>query len=72
MSSFKISARENGPYLIPATASYMDEEGNKQAAPGKSLALCRCGRSGSSPFCDGSHKQADFKAPATELDCELT
>jgi len=72
MSSFKISARENGPYLIPATASYLDDKGNIQAAPGKSLALCRCGQSSNSPFCDGSHKQADFQAPATELDCQLS
>ena len=28
--------------------------------------LCRCGQSKNKPFCDGSHKNADFEVPGTE------
>ncbi|MFM1903376.1 MAG: hypothetical protein RLZZ440_1276 [Planctomycetota bacterium] len=72
-----IRCRENGPYVIElpeepaaagATASpgirVIDHEGAEFPLPtGKrAVALCRCGRSASRPFCDGSHKEAGFSA----------
>ncbi|MEM2856341.1 MAG: CDGSH iron-sulfur domain-containing protein [Candidatus Nitrosocaldaceae archaeon] len=49
----KIVIMENGPIII---------EGKKR------VALCRCGHSNNKPYCDGSHRNADFKAAGVELD----
>lgn len=68
-NKIEITARENGPYLIPVSgvASVTDAEGNTQPVEGTMVALCRCGHSANKPFCDGSHKKADFKAPAVTV-----
>ena len=66
----KISVRENGPYFIEGSGTYVDADGNKQPTPGKAIALCRCGRSANLPFCDGAHKTCGFEAAATEIEIE--
>src|SRR5262249_5195416 len=52
-----IRCRENGPLVIAGPVRVVDHHGNEFPLPtGKaSVALCRCGRSGTKPFCDGSH-----------------
>jgi len=30
--------------------------------PGEAIALCRCGHSSNKPFCDGTHKTAEFQS----------
>jgi CDGSH-type Zn-finger protein len=59
-----VRARENGPFLIPATVKLVDHLGNPFPFPvGKeNIALCRCGQSKNKPFCDGSHKTCAFLA----------
>jgi CDGSH-type Zn-finger protein len=61
---FVIRCRENGPLVIRGPVKVLDHEGNEFALPvGKdALALCRCGRSATKPFCDGSHRQCGFVA----------
>ncbi|MEI7777970.1 MAG: CDGSH iron-sulfur domain-containing protein [Actinomycetes bacterium] len=63
MSTVKISARENGPYLVKGEVDLCDAEGNVVRTETK-MALCRCGHSANKPFCDGSHRTQGFIAPA--------
>ena len=63
----EVNALENGPYLVPGTATYTDADGNEQKTPGKAVALCRCGQSSNKPFCDGTHNKIGFEAPAVTL-----
>ena len=57
-----IRCRENGPLVVPRGVRIVDSRGVEYAIPeGKELiALCRCGASGTKPFCDGSHKRCGF------------
>jgi CDGSH-type Zn-finger protein len=57
----EIKVRDNGPYKVTGPVTVTDAEGNRFALPEGPIALCRCGRSQSKPFCDASHK-AGFDA----------
>lgn len=64
----EIKALKNGPYLIPGPVVVVDENGQEHTMEGKTVALCRCGRSANKPFCDGSHKKdAGFEAEEVVL-----
>ena len=63
----KIMIRENGPVILEAQKGFsVSLEGSTREETGP-IVLCRCGKSDNKPFCDGSHRNADFKAPAGEL-----
>ncbi len=64
MSDVTIRCRDNGPFLVEGTVTIVDADGNKfETNPEKpAIALCRCGGSGNSPFCDGSHKSCGFES----------
>ncbi|MEF8816929.1 MAG: CDGSH iron-sulfur domain-containing protein [Salinibacter sp.] len=59
-TALRIRATEDGPFVVegPVTIEGADEE----TVSGHRGALCRCGASGSKPFCDGSHAEVDFEA----------
>jgi CDGSH-type Zn-finger protein len=57
----EIKVRDNGPYKVSGPVTIVDAEGNRFAVPEGPVALCRCGRSQTKPFCDASHK-AGFDA----------
>ena len=68
-----IRCRERGPLVVemPTADAFAglrlrvaDHEGREFTLPSgkKAVALCRCGQSGSRPFCDGSHKTCGFEA----------
>lgn len=55
----KITVRNNGSLKVEGTAiEIVDQEGRPFGLGGRTvISLCRCGRSQSKPFCDGSHNQ---------------
>jgi CDGSH-type Zn-finger protein len=57
----EIKVRDNGPYKVTGPVTIVDAEGDRFAVPDGPVALCRCGRSQTKPFCDASHK-AGFDA----------
>jgi uncharacterized Fe-S cluster protein YjdI len=50
----------DGPVLVKGAIHLIYPDG-KEENKSKSVALCRCGASSKKPFCDGTHKQIDFK-----------
>lgn len=73
-NDMRITITRNGPYVItggvPLATELIvcDPEGIPATwAPGEkypfqeTYSLCRCGRSGNMPFCDGTHKEIGFK-----------
>lgn len=50
----------NGPYVVTGGPDLVDPRAGGAAAHGR-YALCRCGRSGNKPFCDGSHWSVGFE-----------
>ena len=55
----RIRVRQNGPYLVTGGAPIWNFLGEPMTAP-PIAALCRCGRSQSLPFCDGTHATIGF------------
>ncbi|MDT0492876.1 CDGSH iron-sulfur domain-containing protein [Streptomyces griseus] len=53
----------DGPLLVRGDAEIRLPGGEVLAAPGRTVALCRCGQSALLPFCDGTHKAGGFRAP---------
>jgi CDGSH-type Zn-finger protein len=57
-----ITPYRNGPYLVRGNFTIVDQDGNAIRRVRDTVALCRCGRSQSKPFCDGTHKVIGFRA----------
>lgn len=77
-SSIRVLISSDGPYLvyggvplIRVTIGTDAEGGSEQWIVGAALptdehyALCRCGKSGNKPFCDGTHKKVGFDGTET-------
>jgi len=54
-----IEIKDHGPYQISGKFQLIDGDGNKYETE-SDISLCRCGRSGNKPFCDGTHDEVDF------------
>ena len=60
MNHVKVTKYDEGPFVIQGDFEIVDGEGATFAKT-ETVALCRCGRSGTQPFCDGSHKAAGYR-----------
>ena len=59
-----ITPYRDGPLVVRGDFRLQDADGNAIDPGRDTVALCRCGKSGLKPFCDGSHKRAGFSAPS--------
>jgi CDGSH-type Zn-finger protein len=57
----RIEFAPNGPLIVHGPATIVDADGHERGVEaGHSVKLCRCGHSGTKPFCDDSHRIVDF------------
>jgi CDGSH-type Zn-finger protein len=59
-----ITPYRDGPLIVRGNFSLVDQDGAAIDPGRRTIALCRCGKSGIKPFCDGAHKRAGFSAPS--------
>ena len=59
-----ITPYRDGPLIVRGDFRLVDQDGAEIDPGRRTIALCRCGKSGIKPFCDGSHKRAGFSAPS--------
>ena len=59
-----ITPYRDGPLIVRGDFRLVDQDGAEIDPGRETVALCRCGKSGIKPFCDGSHKRAGFSAPS--------
>jgi CDGSH-type Zn-finger protein len=61
----RIRLRQNGPYVIDdADVQVVDWNGMEYPIDRRPVALCRCGASGTKPFCDGTHSKVGWRGAA--------
>lgn len=59
----EITVMDNGPVKVTGGVVLKDMTGKAIPLPNPAqYALCRCGASTKKPFCDGSHKTANFQS----------
>ncbi len=69
MASTKITVLSNGSLKVDGDFKIVNKSGNSYGLGGRTLvSICRCGRSGNKPYCDGSHKDHfEHEAEAFDL-----
>jgi CDGSH-type Zn-finger protein len=60
MEITKIEILKDGPYLVTGEVELLDADEKPVATKSAKIALCRCGRSGEKPFCDGTHRKTGW------------
>ncbi len=64
MRDATITPYRDGPLIVRGPIRLTDQDGNEIVAGRETVALCRCGKSRTRPFCDGTHKLIRFRAPS--------
>jgi CDGSH-type Zn-finger protein len=59
-----ITPYRDGPLIVRGNFRLVDPDGGEIDPGRRTIALCRCGKSGIKPFCDGAHKRSGFSAPS--------
>ncbi len=59
-SVLTITLSKNGPLLLAGEVRLEASDGESRG--GTRSALCRCGQSNNKPFCDGTHRAAEFES----------
>lgn len=63
MTTLKITPTDDGPYMVEGAVQVVDPLGYEYDLGGEAaIFLCRCGRSATKPFCDGTHERVRFEA----------
>ena len=69
MAGTKVTIFNNGPLRVEGDFEIVDQEGKTFGLGGRTaISLCRCGQSGNSPFCDGTHKRQNFPSAVSARD----
>ena len=63
MAGVLVHATRDGPIVVKGGVTLQHPEGKQEQRRG-SVALCRCGQTRSTPFCDGTHTKVGFRSPA--------
>ena len=67
MDDATITPYRNGPYLVRGHFTIVDQDGDEIEVTRGTVALCRCGKSRTRPFCDGTHKLIGFEADSSPV-----
>ena len=63
MAATKIIVRNDGSLRVEGDFEIVDQDDKAFGLAGRTkIGLCRCGHSATKPFCDGSHKAANFQS----------
>jgi CDGSH-type Zn-finger protein len=61
LAGTKVTVFNNGPLRVEGDFSVVDQDGKEFGLGGRTaVSFCRCGHTGNSPFCDGTHKRNGF------------
>ncbi len=60
-----IESRDSGPYVISNVSNFKTSRA-ESVKTARTMVLCRCGKSGSKPHCDGTHTKIDFNSSKIE------